>query len=458
MFVGYIFLLLQIDAWETVYNRFLFLTQNEPRTIVGRLRDYLMKRVVQNVVNASQQINCNELLLFNLDCSDLTSANATISMLESIVNLPIDESLLSAISDLPLLFSTSNRYPFDLSSPSLYGARELRLKSSSICDRVRDIVDMSRFFSRPTYEFIWITGTRDTVDLPVPQEISRWSLPECVAHRGYTHVVETKPPFRVATTVVGFLESGSEGSILSVLHTLQVKIPLPNPDVFSVDARVQNCLAMTLLVFKSPVQPKVLIVPFNPDIDYAYNVIPRFNLSQGRSRAQHCSLQAVVTEIMRIQEADKYTPGYSLVEIINSDHAVFLRNDIIKASYAHRELIDPQAELNLARMNPGYRYILKPGHNTRALCSYLIDEKVQILSVSSSSLKCNLQEYSTVSARNITPDEFWAKTRLRVPGVHEALQVLLRHGTCDTEGRCMCLPGYQGALCENPTTRFHSFD
>jgi hypothetical protein len=365
-------------------------------------------------------------------------------------------------SDLPLVLSETNRYPFSLDSPGLFGARgDILLRSAGACDRVKDLIRIARGLSTPTHEFIWITGTND----PRLPATSQFNLPECIGDRGYTSVVERQPPYRVATTSVGFLESRKELNILAVLHTLQVKIPVANPDVFGVDVSVQNCLAITLLVFKSPVQPKVLIVPFNPEIDYLYNVIPQFTISRGSDPIQQCSLRAAVTELARVKHADRASFGYSFVEIMGDGNlAVFMRNDILSKSLIPQP--DAEAELNVARIfrqlivSSSHDNLPKPGHSTEELCDYLVYKRVKLLTVSSDSLRCSLPVieqppdfYRSKLAK--TPDLFWSVVhapQIRIPA---AAQMLSTRTSCD-DSICFCIPPYRGSVCEREDSRWRT--
>ena len=446
----------------TVYNHFIRLTQKKPRTDVGVYKEFILKTIFTNYANST---SC-DLERFNLSCDALTASEQVIDLMTSVAtDVSLTPPSRTESSDLALLYSETNRFPFAVGSPLVYGARsDVRLRSLGACDRVRDLVHMARGFSTPSYEFIWITGTKEPASTTVTRQ--RLALPECIGDRGYTHVIERQHPYRVATTAVGFLESGRELNVLSVLHTLQVKIPVANPDVFGIDMTVQNCLAVTLLVFKSPVQPKVLIVPFNPEIDYSYNVIPQFSLALGGDPIQQCSLRAAVTELARVKDADRASFGYSFVEIFgDGDLAVFIRNDILVK--AHVELPHPEAELNVARMHRKLigsardyaQTRLLPRHSAEQLCDHLVDNRIRILTVSSDSLRCTLPvkepAYDPLSRTGLsaTPDIFWSAFPVRRVRIPAAARLLAERTMCNQE-HCHCSPPYRGPLCERVDGRW----
>jgi hypothetical protein len=261
----------------------------------------------------------------------------------------------------------------------------------------------------------------------------RFALGECLGFRGHTHLVQREAPWTVMTSEVGFLEAGSARQVLSRLHTLHNKVPVTAPDVLGVDPKAGNCVTASLLVFKSPVSPKMVVVPFNVGWGGELAIVPDFDFGPDWADLQQCSLTSLIRELERSAKGK-----YVLAEIVDS-FAILVRADLVPSSLVGK-LVDYRDEfLAASRYSPVGRKVEEVAGDSefeKRVCASLeaSNRTIRLLSIENETFLCD-GKYRTPVKRPREEAKLWRYP----PGV-------LRNGECD-EKECVCHPPFTGILC-----------
>ena len=203
-----------------------------------------------------------------------------------------------------------------------------------------------------TWHYVWVGG----VDFPEYLKVIKEP-----PFRGYHYSIQWSHPYRVELDPVGFVNSYYADAVLTYLHVLQTKIPTSSPDLLGVDWRVSNCLGATLLLYKNPVIPKILLIPFNPLIPVGIEVTPRFEpgsvdggIEIDRALNMQCSLSSVISEVLRIK-GGRGGGGWTFFGIADKMHAIFVRADIMRKTRDPANSIPPPPQSIL-----GSAYRIRP--------------------------------------------------------------------------------------------------
>ena len=207
-----------------------------------------------------------------------------------------------------------------------------RRSHPDLCSVLNELIEELYFTTGTTGSSVWITSKLQDHPHRPSHPATNVSYADCLSQlntRPYIHVIEDEDKFASPSLIVslepiGYLPA-TPWTVLQSLHVLQTKIPVASPDLLGIDRNAGNCLAVFSVLNKSPVVPKILVVPFDPSLGNSeLHLIPWFDYANPDLWAMQCSLYSVVEEL---------TSGktWKFLGAFNS-FALFLRGDLSAGS------------------------------------------------------------------------------------------------------------------------------